>query len=92
MDDKAREGFLHGMAADLKAQADKARLELELFKIQIGKTLEPIEQQIKTLEAQKLLRYSEFEVELKEKEEAMRRKQDTHAHFAIAIGVSLSLY
>jgi hypothetical protein len=90
MDDKTRAVFLQEMAADLKSQADKAHLELEHFKAQIGKRLEPFDLQIQKLKAQKLVESSKFEAELNVKEEAARRKQDTYAHFVVAIGVSLS--
>jgi hypothetical protein len=90
MDENTRASFLQEMATDLKAQADEAHLELELLKAQIGKRLKPIDQQIEKLKAQKILESSKFEAELNEKEKVAQRKQDTYAHFAVAIGVCFS--
>jgi hypothetical protein len=88
MDEKSRTDFLHGMAKELKDQADKARRELELYKADCEKQLEPIELKIKELQSHKLVESSKFEAEMKEKEQYANQMQKRYTHFAVAIGVS----
>jgi uncharacterized coiled-coil DUF342 family protein len=91
MDDKSRADFLHGMAQELKDQADNAHHDVELLKSYINQKMEPIDKQIDKLKAQKRSETSEFEAELNEKKEAARKKYEQYTHFAVAIGVSFSL-